>query len=92
VTAADAAGTATTGAINGAFGMGLTAFRTKVVLTVAMARGRTIRPPFGAAPLNHGVGVGGILIKRHRRTFGADDPERTHRFCARSQRPPPKAS
>src|SRR5438876_578123 len=56
--------------------MGATAFRTKVVLTAAMARGRTILPPFGAVPRSLGVGV--THIKRHRRTFGADDPERSY--------------
>jgi hypothetical protein len=58
MTAADAAGIGPAGATNGAFGIGVTAFRTKVGLTEAMARGRTIRPPFGAALLHHGVGVG----------------------------------
>jgi len=34
----------------------VTAFRTKVVLTVAMARGRTIPPQIGAVLPDHGVG------------------------------------
>ena len=76
MTAAAAAGTATTGATNGAIGEGVTAFRTEVVLTVAMARGRTIPLPAGAA-LNHGVGVGVTHIKRHRAEPSvADDPKR----------------
>jgi len=81
VTAADAAGTATTGATNGAIGMGVTAFRTKGVLTAAGARGRTILPRLGAAPLNHGVGV--THTKRFARTtFGR----------RRSRTPDPPAS
>ena len=79
MTAADAAGTATIGVTNGAIGEGVTAFQTKVVLTAAMARGRTIRPPFGAALLHHGAGVGVTHIKRHRtKPSVADDPERAH--------------
>jgi hypothetical protein len=66
VTAADAVGIEPAGATNRAIGKGVTAFQTKVVLTVATARGRTIRPPLGAAPLNHGAGVGVTHIKRHR--------------------------
>jgi len=46
----------TTGVTNGAIGMGVTAFRTKVVLTAAMARGRTIRLPLGAVLPDPGVG------------------------------------
>ena len=76
MTAADAAGTAITGATNGAIGDGVTAFLTEV-LTVATGRGRTIRPPFGAAPLNHGAGLGVTRIRRHRAEPSvADGPER----------------
>ena len=57
MTAAAAVGTATTGATNGAIGMGAAAFRTGVVLTTAMAPGRTIPPHIGAVLLlDHGVG------------------------------------
>jgi hypothetical protein len=51
----DAAGTATTGATNGAIGDGVTALLTEVLMA-ATARGRTIRPPFGAAPAPWGWG------------------------------------
>ena len=82
MTAADAAGTATTGATNGAIGMGVTAFQTGVVLTTAMAPGRTIPPHIGAVLLpDHGVGV--THTKRFaRRTFGRK----------RSRTPDPPAS
>ena len=56
MTAAAVAGTATTGVTNRAIGMGAVAFPTKAVLTVAMARGRTIRPHIGAVHPDHGVG------------------------------------
>jgi len=50
-------GTATIGVTNGAIGDRVTAFRTEVVLTAAMAPGRTIRPHIGAVLLpDHGVG------------------------------------
>jgi hypothetical protein len=75
VTAADAAGIGSTGVTNGAIGMGVTAFQTKVVLTAATARDHTIRRRFGAAPLHPGVGV--THIERHRAEPSvADDPER----------------
>jgi hypothetical protein len=47
-----------------AIGMGVTVFRTEV-LTAATARGGTIRRPFGAALLHHGVGVRVIHTKLH---------------------------
>ena len=76
MTAADAAGTATTGVTNGVIRVGVTAFRTEV-LTAATARGRTIRPPFGAVLLHHGVGVGNPSQATRAPNFSlAEDPER----------------
>jgi hypothetical protein len=56
--------------------MGVTAFLTEVLMA-ATARGRTIRPPFGAALLHHGVGVGNPLQATHApKPSLAEDPER----------------
>jgi len=75
VTAADAAGTATTGATNGAIGMGVTAFRTKGVLTAAGARGRTILPRLAPRPSTMGLGLHTLSDLRAQPSV-ADDPER----------------
>jgi len=62
VTAVDGVGTGPTGATNGAIGSGATAFQTKVVtvpvtVTMAGARGGTIRSQIGALYSLAGVGV-----------------------------------
>jgi hypothetical protein len=75
VTAADGAGIDPGGATNGAIGMGAAAFRTKVVLTAATARGRTIPPPIGAFHLDHGVGDP-LASDMRAEPLVADDPER----------------
>jgi hypothetical protein len=75
VTAADAAGIEPGGATNGAIGMGAAAFRTKVVLTVAMARGGTIRRHIGAFHLDHGVGNPSQATRAPNFSL-AEDPER----------------
>jgi hypothetical protein len=65
VTAVDAVGIGPAGATNGAIGNGVTAFRTEVVLTSAMAQGGTIPTQPGAVFLSIGVGV--THIKRRAR-------------------------
>ncbi len=60
-----------------AIGDGVTAFRTGVVLTAALARDGTIHPPFGAARLHHGAGVGNpSQATRAPNPSLAEDPER----------------